>query len=129
MLVKLLNGTVQKIDLKKYAMKGTSKSNFQSSIGDILKGHYPMDVILEEVYIRGEKLVLDFFIPSRKLAIECNGIQHNKFVKFFHETLRGFHNQQDRDVRKREWCRLNNIRLIEIDATMSSSEIVCLLGS
>jgi hypothetical protein len=129
MQVKLLDGTTQKIDLKKYLMKDTSRSNFQLGVGNILKSHYPMDVILEEVYIRGEKLVLDFFIPSRRLAVECNGIQHSKFVKFFHGTIKGFHNQQDRDVRKREWCRLNNIRLIEVSATMSLSEIVCLLGS
>ena len=78
---------------------------------EFLKNQYPATQVLEEVYIPGERLFLDFFIPSFKLAIECQGVQHGKYVPFFHGTKLEFAKAMQRDSRKLSWCSLNGIRL------------------
>jgi len=117
MKVKSLDGRTHDIQLRKYLydQNKPSKSKFQTSVGKQLVQKFPNDKIFEEVRIPGENLVLDFLIPSVNLAVECNGRQHTNHVKYFHGTRRQFHAQQDRDNRKRQWCELNGIKLIEID--------------
>lgn len=111
----LSGGTVRlRLDNKKIRAKEKSKSKLQYKIGQQLKKLYPHDQIFEEVYIPVENLVFDFFLPSLRLVIECNGRQHSEHVKFFHRTRRDFHNQNDRDQRKRDLCKLNGFRLIEV---------------
>lgn len=117
MIIKLLNGLEEKINLKKYIIKkeGYCKSNFQKSIRDELIKKYPQDIICEEIYIKGEKFYLDFFIASRGVVIEVNGKQHMEHIKFFHKTVVAFNEQKVRDQRKRMWCDLNGFKLIEIN--------------
>lgn len=55
----------------------------------------------------------DFFIPLINLIIEYNGEQHYKPVKWFGGAKK-FHNQQQRDKNVRDYCRENNIKLLEI---------------
>ena len=101
MIIKLLNGDTTKINLKKYLLKETyQKSKFQTRIKEQLKEEYPSDNIYEEVYIKGEKFYLDFFIPSRGLVVEVQGRQHELHIKFFHKTKIDFNNQKNRDERK-----------------------------
>lgn len=56
---------------------------------------------------------LDFFIPSKNIAIECQGIQHFKSIEFFggdktlHETI-------ERDVEKYETLSNSNIKIIYV---------------
>ena len=115
MEIKILNGDVIKINLKKYLVENNySKSKFQSKIKQRLKQQYPLENIYEEVFIPIERFYIDFFIPSRSIVIECQGRQHSKHIKFFHKTKIEFHKQQNTDRRKKEWCLLNNFRLIEI---------------
>lgn len=115
MEIKLLNGNTTKINLKKYLVENNySKSKFQAKIKQRLKQQYSLENIYEEVFIPIERFYIDFFIPSRSIVIECQGRQHNKHIKFFHKTKIEFHKQQNTDRRKREWCLLNNFRLIEI---------------
>lgn len=115
MIVKLSNGDTTKINLRKYLLKDTyEKSKFQTNIGKELKKEYPLDNIYTEVYVPIEKFYLDFFIPSRSLVIECQGRQHKEHIKFFHKTKIAFREQQNRDLRKIDWCLLNNFKLVEI---------------
>jgi len=116
MEIKLTNGDRAKLNLKdnRFNRDSESKSIFQKRIGLELIQKYPYDLIFQEVYIPVENLVLDFFIPSLQLVIECQGRQHEHHTQFFHPTKKDFHNQQDRDRRKREWCLINNFKLIEI---------------
>lgn len=95
-------------------IQSKSKSKFQYEVGQKLKKEYPHDLIFEEINIPGEGLILDFFIPSINLVVECHGRQHTQHIKHFHKTKRDFHDQQDRDNKKQQWCRLNNFRLIEV---------------
>ncbi len=116
MEVKLLKGGTARLRLnnKRLNTKGRSRSKFQHEIGKQLTEQYPHDVIFEEVTIPVEGFILDFFIPSVGLVVECHGRQHTEHVKHFHKTKKEFHSQQDRDQKKRDWCELNGLRLIEI---------------
>jgi hypothetical protein len=98
-----------------FPMKQTSKSDFQHKIGEILKIIYPNYQIVEDFPIpEGGGLSLDFFIPRLKVALECNGNQHNTFSKFFHCNQEGFAAAKKRDVLKETICRDSNILLIVI---------------
>lgn len=78
-----------------------------------LREIYPAAQLIEEVYIPGEDLYIDIYIPSMKTAVECQGAQHEKYNKFFHgPNLKGFKKSLDRDQRKRDWCELNGIRIV-----------------
>lgn len=54
----------------------------------------------------------DFIINN--IYIEYNGKQHYEFSKLFHKTELGFLKQQYRDQKLREYCKENNIKLVEI---------------
>jgi len=56
---------------------------------------------------------VDFFIPSKNLIIEYNGAQHYKPVKWF-GGAKTFHKQQERDKNIRDYCKENNVKLLEI---------------
>ena len=49
-------------------------------------------------------LSYDFFIPSEKILIECNGSQHYKQNTFFQPTLHDFHKQLHHDWLKRKYA-------------------------
>ena len=62
----------------------------------------------------GGLLSYDFFIPKLNLFIEYQGIQHEKYIPGFHESYDDFLKQKEHDRRKREYAKINNIRLLEI---------------
>ena len=56
-------------------------------------------------------LHLDFFIPSKNIAIECQGLQH--FIPAaYYGGQEGLKIRQERDERKLRLCNENNVRLI-----------------
>lgn len=69
---------------------------------------------------QGERLELDFYIPTLDIAIEVQGQQHYTFVSHFHLNQNGFTDQLRRDREKRYLCECKGITLLEIT---SSSEI------
>ena len=107
--------------------EGEGRGKFQTLVGNMLAELYPSDYILEEFPCVGEALHLDFFMPRKKIAIEVQGRQHNQFVEFFHGTADGFKAQRARDLRKAEWCELNNIRLVKIDVGEKREKILSLI--
>lgn len=116
MEVKLLSGGTARLHLrnKQICTKEKSKSQFQHEVGRQLREKYPRDIIFEEVRIPVDGFILDFFIPSLCLVVECHGLQHIRHIKYFHKTKIDFHKQQDVDQRKRDFCELNRWRLLEI---------------
>lgn len=57
----------------------------------------------------------DFFLPDFNTCIEFQGIQHSKYVEFFHRgDINNFYSQQERDKEKVLYCEKNNIKLILI---------------
>jgi len=63
------------------------------------------------------KLYFDFYLPTLNVAIEYQGIQHYQVVKHFGGE-QGFKQRSKRDKIKEDWCKLNNIKLIEIPYTV-----------
>lgn len=62
-------------------------------------------------------LPFDFSIYSNDallFLIEYQGEQHYRYVPQFHRNQKGFEKQLDYDNRKREYCKDNNIELLEI---------------
>lgn len=60
-----------------------------------------------------EGLEIDIFIPELKIGFEYNGVQHYKPVSHWGGE-ESFRRQQDRDKRKKELCKQNNVELIII---------------
>jgi len=57
------------------------------------------------------KQSLDFYIPSKKIAIECQGEQHYQSVKIF-GGLKKFVKQKKLDMQKKKLCSENHIKII-----------------
>jgi hypothetical protein len=113
MKVRGLDGREHNWRLDKYINKQrVDCSKFHLRARAFLAEFYPACQILEEVYLPGDKLYLDFYIPHMHTAIECQGDQHNKFVQHFHGTKGKFKTQVGRDHRKAEWCIQNRIDLV-----------------
>lgn len=68
-------------------------------------------------------LELDCYNDELKLAVEYNGIQHYKYIPFFHKNKEAFQNQKYRDHMKRELCKKNGITLIEVPYTIKVQDI------
>lgn len=59
-------------------------------------------------------LYFDFFLPEYSIAIEYQGPQHFKPIDFF-GGKESFEEQKQRDDLKRNWCKVNNVELIEVN--------------
>ena len=68
------------------------------------------------------KLPFDFYIPSKNICVEYDGIQHFKAIDIFggDET---FENQKKRDELKNQYCKKKGIKLIRIPYTMKKEVI------
>ena len=72
----------------------------------------------------GKPLELDVYNDELKLAIEYNGKQHYEYIpKYFHRSYEDFLEQKYRDELKREKCRENGIKLIEVPYTVKFADI------
>ncbi len=69
--------------------------------------------------VSGFPLLYDFYIPSKNLLIEVNGIQHYSPVKSF-GGVKKFNIQNEHDRRKRLYAQNNGFRLLEINCCDSS---------
>ena len=78
-----------------------------------LGNHKILFVRQHAITYQGNNYRSDFYIPSKKLIIEYNGEQHYKPVKRF-GGAKAFHRQQKRDKNVRDYCKENNIKLLEI---------------
>jgi len=59
-------------------------------------------------------LSYDFYLPNYNLLIEFQGKQHEKYIKYFHNSYEDFEKQLEHDRRKSEYAKINNIKLLEI---------------
>ena len=117
MKFKTLTGAQRRVqNMRKYLIdwEQQSKSNFQFRAKKFLKKYWLRHVVFEELPVAGTKLSLDFYNANEKIAVEVQGAQHIKFVKFFHGTKANYIDQKRRDAQKREFCVINGIKLVEI---------------
>ncbi len=91
----------------------------------LLKEIFPLSMIFEEIPLVGtfkQVLYLDLYLHTQRLAVEVHGEQHYKFNSFFYENRQAFARAQSRDRTKIEWCKLNNIDLVELPYDESDRE-------
>ena len=115
MQVQDLSGNWHKWNLTKHTVDGLEsrpRSELHLNIRAFLKQQFSTCQILEEIPLPGTRLILDFFVPLKKLAIEGHGLQHYQFVPFFHGTKLNFLESKKRDKDKLEWLSMNNIQLL-----------------
>lgn len=67
-------------------------------------------------------LELDGYCSELNIAFEYNGLQHYKFIPFFHKTQERFEQQKERDKRKQQICKDLGIFLCVIPNTYSYLE-------
>jgi|TARA_R110000824_G_scaffold193063_3_gene375426 hypothetical protein len=102
---------------KKHKLKKEQKnaSKLHIRTRKILRITFPLDILLEEIVLPGTGgLRADFYIPDRKIVVECHGRQHYEFVAHFHGNKLGFFEYTHNDRKKIEWCVMNKIRIVEL---------------
>ena len=90
-----------------------SRSKFQTRVKDFLRSYWQHDVVFEEFRVVGTRLTLDFYNANKKIAVEVQGAQHTKYVKFFHKNKFKYSDQLKRDEKKFQFCEANKIKLAE----------------
>ena len=115
MKFKLLNGRVKDFNVTKTLIDwtGESLSDFQLECKSLLEPHWRHDIVCEEFRIMG-RMSIDFLNISKRIAVEVQGRQHSKYVPFMAGSRNGYLGQIQRDIKKLDWCRANNIHLVEI---------------
>jgi|TARA_R110002020_G_scaffold145558_7_gene319002 hypothetical protein len=91
-----------------------SRSKFQTRVKDFLRSYWKHDVVFEEFRVVGTRLTLDFYNANKKIAVEVQGAQHTKYVKFFHKNKFKYSDQLKRDEKKLQFCEANKIKLAEV---------------
>ena len=118
MQFKTLHGIHKKlVKAHKYRVDwaGQSRSKIQFQVKQCLWHIWKNHIVLEEMPVVGTKLSLDFYNANKKIAIEVQGQQHSKYVPFFHGKNKiNYISQLSRDHQKKEFCDINNIKLVEI---------------
>lgn len=101
---------------KKYLIKwrGKTRSKFQSSVKEFIYPYWKDDIVFEEFKIVGTRMTFDLYNANKKIAIEVQGAQHTKYVKFFHGSRLKYLQQLKRDDKKFRFCEINDIKLVEI---------------
>ena len=94
--------------------KKSCKSKIQKKVKDLLYKHWCADIVFEELPVVGTRLTLDFYNANKKIAVEVQGAQHTKYVKFFHKNRLKYCDQLKRDEKKLDFCKANDIKLAEI---------------
>lgn len=120
MKFKTLNGTMAELrNSKKFLIDwdAGSRSKFQSSVKNFLEPYWRNDIVFEELKLVGTRLSLDIYNANKKVAVEVQGVQHTKFVKFFHGNRFNYLDQLKRDDKKLRFCKINDIKLVEIYPT------------
>lgn len=74
------------------------------------------------VSVNGGTLMIDFYIPSRNLCIEYDGIQHFEPVEYF-GGQKAFDTQTINDSIKDRYCKENNIKMIRIPYYINDDEV------
>ncbi len=112
-----LTGKRKSVSVQPYLIdwEDDSLSKFQFSVKQFLHHYWQHHVVCEEFPVAGTRMRIDFYNVTRRIAIECDGEQHNQYNKHFHRgSFSVFQKQLDRDDKKKTWCEKNDIELIRI---------------
>jgi hypothetical protein len=88
-------------------------SRGQTALTNIMKKLLPSEKIVNEFYLE-DKMRLDVYCPSYKLAAEYHGRQHFYYTSKFYESRYEFEEAQKRDQKKVQMCKDKGIALVVI---------------
>jgi Glu-tRNA(Gln) amidotransferase subunit E-like FAD-binding protein len=92
-----------------------SRSNIQFNTKQYLRPFWENHIVYEEFTIPQSRLSLDIVNETKRIVIEVQGEQHEKYNKWMHGGSRAkFRRQIARDMKKEEWCNVNDFILVEI---------------
>lgn len=101
------------------------KSKGEVDLYDILKAEFPYVHIIPQyaISVPGNRrpLFIDYYIPRYKIAVEYDGVQHEKFSAFFHGTQENFNRGKHLDRLKEQWCIDRGATLLRINYKESVS--------
>jgi Zn finger protein HypA/HybF involved in hydrogenase expression len=97
-------------------------SHLENEISTLLKENH---IVFEEQkrFDWLGKQSLDFYIPSKQIAIECQGEQHFKPIKHFGGNI-AFKVQQERDKRKKQLCEKHSIKIIYYSKENYNNDVI-----
>lgn len=108
-----VDGKKYKWNLRGHLNNPRKGSSLHNKTREILKEIFPLELILEEVFLPGcGSLYADFYLPSRKIMIEVNGEQHYKFNSHFFSSSLDWRKSLGKDRKKSNWCEINDIKLL-----------------
>lgn len=120
--LKMQNITYNEL-LKKAGHHPNGMSKFQQRVLIVLHEIFPsVEIVSEREFDNlinpktGAKLRIDLFIPSLNIAIECDGIQHNKEDHYFNKITieNGYTPSYITDKIKEQYCKDKDIKLVRI---------------
>jgi hypothetical protein len=106
-----LNKKITQLGLSWIKQHKKKSSRGQSALTSVMKKLLPNENIINEFHI-GDKLRLDVYCPSYKIAAEYHGRQHFYYTERFFESKYEFEEAQKRDIKKAEMCKEMGIALI-----------------
>jgi len=109
--IKDLNRKINQLGLSWIKEQKKKTSRGQSALTSVMKKLLPNETIVNEFHI-GEKLRLDVYCPSYKLAAEYHGRQHFYYTERFFDSKYEFEEAQKRDVKKANMCKELGIALV-----------------
>lgn len=103
------------------------RSKLEVNLDLALKELFPHDKAHEDFAIKIGKqtLFVDRMLPTRKIAIEVDGRQHDEYIQHFHKDSDGFQASKARDQLKNSWLEANGYVVIRIayNENMSTKSI------
>ena len=103
-------------NINKYLVKWDEpcRSKVQFNIKKFFETYWKTHIVVEEFPVFGSRMKCDLINFTKKIAVETHGLQHDKFVKYFHGTKTGFKKSVKRDLQKYSWLEMNGFKVIEI---------------
>jgi very-short-patch-repair endonuclease len=119
MLVQTLDGETYEFKIPEKIAKGNKRgtSQFHKIARKMLKQLFSGCRIYEElpIYIGdNQTLYVDFFVVSYNLFVEVHGQQHYDYNSHFYKNKIEWLKAIERDKRKAEWCKINNLKLVTL---------------
>ena len=109
---RLVNKSVTKYRIK---WDGECRSNFQFEVKQFFKTYWYGQICYEEFPVYGTRMKVDLINMTKRIAVEVQGAQHDKFNKFFHNNSRANYLRSiARDYEKRTWLESNKFKILEI---------------
>jgi len=94
---------------------GKSRSKIQFRTKQFLKKFWLRHICYEEFPVYGTRMSVDILNATKKIAVEVQGQQHEKYNRFFHKNRLNYFYSIQRDYNKRKWLEKNSYSLIEIN--------------